>query len=100
MFWRPGCKSCTRLRGVLLDLEVDAVWRNIRADREAREFVGAANDDETVPVVRIGNHLLTDPSWRQLARLLGRATAGRLAHEGIAIALGLAAVAAWALSRP
>lgn len=73
VFWRPGCPFCTGLRGVLLDHEVTATWRNIWEDRQAREIVRSANrGNEIVPTVRIGNTTLTNPSWRDLAPHLGR----------------------------
>ena len=68
VFWRPGCPYCRGLRSVLLGHGVDATWRNIWTDAEARALVREANrGDETVPTVRVGTTLLTNPSWRQLA---------------------------------
>jgi glutaredoxin len=73
VFWRPGCPYCLRLRGELLDHGVEAEWHNIWVDAHARELVRAANNgNETVPTVRIGDRTLTNPSWRQLAPVLGR----------------------------
>lgn len=73
VYWRPGCPYCVTLRGVLLGHHVDAHWRNIWQDPDAREVVRAANNgNETVPTVRVGDRTLTNPSWRQLAPLLGR----------------------------
>lgn len=73
VYWRPGCPYCLMLRGVLLGHHVDARWHNIWQDSDAREVVRAANNgNETVPTVRVGDRMLTNPSWRQLAPLLGR----------------------------
>lgn len=73
VLWRPGCPHCRRLRSELRDRGVDATWRNIWSDAEARELVRAANDgDDTVPTVRVGETWLTNPTWRDLAPLLGR----------------------------
>lgn len=73
VFWRPGCPYCTRLRGVLLVHGVEATWRNIWEDSQAGQIVRAANNgNETVPTVRVDGTTLTNPSWRQLASVLGR----------------------------
>lgn len=72
VFWRPGCPYCSGLRRQLQCRQVPAIWRNIWEDPTARETVRAANaGNETVPTVRIGSQTLTNPSWRQLAQLLG-----------------------------
>lgn len=85
VFWRPGCPYCQGLRSVLLDQGVDATWRNIWTDAEARALVREANHgDETVPTVRVGTTVLTNPSWRQLAPVL----AGMAAAPGAAAAPG------------
>lgn len=73
VFWRPGCPFCQLLRGELQDRDIEAQWRNIWMDGEAREIVRAANHgNETVPTVRIGDRTLTNPKWRDLAPLVGR----------------------------
>lgn len=73
VFWRPGCAYCHDLRGLLLDYEVEATWRNIWSDPDARALVRAANQgNETVPTVRVGGVMLTNPTWRQVAKVLGR----------------------------
>lgn len=72
VLWRPGCPYCSALRRELDRRSVSASWRNIWQDNEARSLVRAANNgNETVPTVRIGERTLTNPSWRQLAPLLG-----------------------------
>jgi uncharacterized protein (DUF427 family)/glutaredoxin len=73
VLWRPGCPYCSSLRAELAAREVQARWRNIWTDREARELVRAANSgSETVPTVLVGGQALTNPTWRDLAPLLGR----------------------------
>lgn len=73
VFWRPGCAYCIALRRTLRRYDVPATWRNIWSDDEARETVRAVNrGDETVPTVRVGATTVTNPSWRELAPLLGR----------------------------
>lgn len=72
IFWRPGCPYCSRLRRDLTRRQVPATWRNIWDDPAARDVVRSANSgNETVPTVRVGSQTLTNPSWRQLAPLLG-----------------------------
>ncbi|MGH3494719.1 MAG: glutaredoxin family protein [Sciscionella sp.] len=72
MLWRPGCPHCAKLRRELARRGVSTRWRNIWQDDAARSLVRAANNgNETVPTVRIGDRTLTNPSWRQLAPLLG-----------------------------
>ncbi len=72
VFWRPGCPFCSRLRRELTRRNVEATWHNIWDDGQARALVRSANaGNETVPTVRIGTQILTNPSWRQLAPLLG-----------------------------
>lgn len=72
VFWRPGCPFCMRLRVDLRMRGIDATWRNIWQDDEARAIVALANDgNETVPTVRLGETTLTNPSGRQVAELIG-----------------------------
>lgn len=74
VFWRPGCPFCVKLRAVLALHGVDAEWRDIWEDEEARAIVQAANQgNETVPTVRVGGDVtLTNPSWSELSHLIGR----------------------------
>ncbi len=72
VFWRPGCPQCRDLRGVLLDHDLDATWRNLGTDPLALDFVRRLTGSETVPIVRVGGVTLTDPSWRAIAPLIGR----------------------------
>lgn len=72
VFWRPGCPYCSRLRRELSRRHVPATWRNIWDDPAARDIVRWLNSgNETVPTARIGATDLTNPSWSQLAPLLG-----------------------------
>lgn len=72
VFWRPGCPYCSVLRRQLERRQVPSTWRNIFDDPVAGDAVRAANSgNETVPTVRVGPQTLTNPSWRQLAPLLG-----------------------------
>jgi glutaredoxin len=100
VFWQPGCPYCRALRSVLLDHAVDATWRNIWADEEARALVREVNHgNETVPTVRVGMTTLTNPSWRQLAPVLERTTGRELGEPPAAVPGRPLAVAAlrWAL---
>ncbi len=72
VFWRPGCSSCSMLRRDLARRGVPATWHNIYADNQARAVVRSVNrGNETVPTVRVGSVTLTNPTWTQLAPLLG-----------------------------
>jgi mycoredoxin len=69
VYWRPGCPYYRRLRRALRG--IDAQWHNIWADVSARSFVRQANrGDETVPTVRVGQRVLTNPTGDQVAALL------------------------------
>lgn len=62
VYWRPGCVYCLRLRGALGKDKDKAAWVNIWADEEAATFVRSTNDgNETVPTVRIGEQVHTNP---------------------------------------
>lgn len=68
VFWRPGCPFCLKFRAQLKLHRVTVRMRNIWEDDEARAFVRAANDgNETVPTVRVGDRVLTNPSWREFS---------------------------------
>lgn len=72
VFWRPGCPYCAALRRTLRRRRIPATWRNIWTDDQARALVCAANGgNETVPTVRVGERTLTNPSWSELAPVLG-----------------------------
>ncbi|WP_068265173.1 glutaredoxin domain-containing protein [Janibacter limosus] len=62
IYWRPGCVYCLRLRGALGKDRDKATWVSIWADEEAAAFVRSINDgNETVPTVRIGEQVHTNP---------------------------------------
>lgn len=82
VYWRPGCPYCRRLRRALTCRDIDAQWHNIWDDEAARSFVRQANrGDETVPTVRVGQRVLTNPTGAQVAALLP-ARAGDAARPG------------------
>lgn len=71
VFWRPGCPFCIKLRTVLAARRVSATWRNIWQDDQARMLVASHNHgNEVVPTVRVGDQMLTNPSWRQLKKAI------------------------------
>lgn len=73
VFWRPGCPYCISLRHALKRDGTVATWRNIWEDDEARAFVRSVNNgNETVPTVRVGDKVATNPSGAQVAAMLGR----------------------------
>lgn len=131
VFWRPGCPYCSSLRSDLSRRGVAATWRNIWEDEGARAQVRAANSgNETVPTVRVGAQVLTNPSGARVAKLAGLgdgapgARAGgpsirwllswlpvaalvvagvvlaRSGHGGLSWAVDALAVAAWWFTRP
>ncbi len=76
VFWRPGCPFCLALRTGLTLRGVRARWRNIWEDPEAATIVRTHNQgNETVPTVRIGDTVLTNPSAGTVRRHARRAAA-------------------------
>lgn len=79
VFWRPGCPFCQALRVGLRLRGVRATWRNIYDDPAAAKIVRAHNGgNETVPTVRIGTTVLSNPTARDVrshARTLTRGAA-------------------------
>ncbi|WP_338751535.1 glutaredoxin domain-containing protein [Janibacter alittae] len=62
IYWRPGCMFCLRLRGALGKDKDRATWVSIWADDDAAAFVRSVNGgNETVPTVRIGDEVHTNP---------------------------------------
>ncbi|UUZ45806.1 glutaredoxin domain-containing protein [Janibacter limosus] len=62
VYWRPGCVYCLRLRGALGKDKDKATRVSIWADEEAAAFVRSINGgNETVPTVRIGEQVHTNP---------------------------------------
>jgi len=131
VFWRPGCPYCSSLRSDLSRRGVEASWRNIWEDEEARAQVRAANGgSETVPTVRVGTVVLTNPSGARVAQLAGSTGApvsrragqlpgrwllswtptialivtsallARSGHSGISWGIDVLAIAAWWFTRP
>lgn len=73
VFWRPGCPFCLTLRTGLALRGVTVRWRNIWEDPAAAAFVREHNQgNETVPTVRIGDTVLTNPSASTVRRLARR----------------------------
>lgn len=71
VFWRPGCTFCLKLWIDLALRRVDATWRNIWTDEEARAIVREVNGGaETVPTVRIGGSTLVNPGGGTVKRLV------------------------------
>lgn len=67
VFWRPGCPFCMVLRTDLTRRGIDALWRNIWEDDDARATVRGINGgNETVPTVRVGSVNLTNPSGAEV----------------------------------
>lgn len=67
VFWRPGCPFCLMLRVGLLVRGIRPRWRNTWQDPTAAEFVRTHNQgNETVPTVRIGDRVLTNPSAQKV----------------------------------
>ena len=65
-------------------------WRDIWDDEDARGFVRSANGGcETVPTVRVGTTVLTNPSGAQVARAAGvaarRARGARAGRDRVAL---------------
>ncbi|NYF97074.1 glutaredoxin domain-containing protein [Janibacter cremeus] len=62
IYWRPGCVYCMRLRGALGKDKDRATWISIWADEDAAAFVRSVNNgNETVPTVRVGETVRTNP---------------------------------------
>jgi glutaredoxin-like protein len=81
VFWRPGCLYCTSLRHGLRATGLPFEEINIWADRGAAGLVRtAANGNETVPTVLVGDHALVNPSVRRVLAAV-RAVAPQLAAE-------------------
>lgn len=53
--------------------QVEAMWRNVLTDSELPDVARAAStDDGLVPIVRVGAATLANPTWLELAAVLGR----------------------------
>ncbi len=70
-YWRPGCPFCMKLEFSLRRNGIEFVKHNIWENPEAAAVVRAAADgNETVPTVVVGNTALVNPSVKQVKRLL------------------------------
>ena len=70
-YWRPGCGFCMTLDRNLARYDIPLDKRNIWDDPDAADFVrSAANGNETVPTVRIGEVTLVNPSADQVLSVL------------------------------
>lgn len=71
-FWRPGCPFCMMLERSLTKAGITLEKRNIWEEDEAAAIVrAAANGNETVPTVRVGDVSLVNPSKNEVLALLG-----------------------------
>ena len=71
VYWRPGCSFCSRLLSTLSDAGATVRLHNIWEDEDARAFVRAHNsENETVPTVRLGARVVTNPPPSALVDLL------------------------------
>lgn len=71
VYWRPGCGFCMMLRRALDNAGVEATWINIWDDPEAAAFVRSVNNgNETVPTVRYGETVETNPRPKALIAAL------------------------------
>jgi mycoredoxin len=67
VYWRPGCMYCTGLMRQLDRLTVPYQRVNIWAEPEAAAIVRQADrGNETVPAVRVGDVILSNPSAHQV----------------------------------
>jgi len=73
--WRPGCPFCVALLFGLWARRVPHRRIDIWKDAEAAAWVRSVNGgNETVPTVRIGELVLTNPSTRAVIDALARAS--------------------------
>lgn len=76
LYWRPGRRSCERLRHALHDAGVEVEEVDIWEVPQAAAVVRlVADGNETVPTVTIGSTVMVDPSIRSvLAEVRGQAS--------------------------
>lgn len=71
LYWRPGCPFCVSLRRGLrrrgIAFEPINIWEDPAAAARVRQIAGG---NETVPTVTLGEHVLVNPSARQVAALV------------------------------
>jgi mycoredoxin len=71
MYARPGCPFCTMLRADLAAAGLSYRERNIWQDpAAAAEVRAAANGNETVPTINIGDVWMVNPSVEEVQRAL------------------------------
>jgi mycoredoxin len=71
MYARPGCPFCTMLRADLAAAGLSYQERNIWQDPEAAAAVrAAANGNETVPTINIGDVWMVNPSVDEIQQVL------------------------------
>ncbi len=74
--WRPGCGFCAALHRRLTAAGVAMNEFNIWEDPAAADRVrAAANGNETVPTVYVGDHSMVNPSVEDVLAAIDRATA-------------------------
>jgi mycoredoxin len=74
MYARPGCPFCTMLRADLASAGIAYRERDIWQDADAAADVrAAANGNETVPTVNIGETWLVNPSVDEIRNVLRKA---------------------------
>lgn len=79
VYWRPGCGFCSSLLRKLdasgLAFERENIWE----DEDAAAFVRlAANGNETVPTVRVGDMALVNPTADEVLRELAEVAPDQL----------------------
>ncbi len=71
--WRPGCGFCANLHRQLTGAGVAMREFNIWEDDDAAARVrAAANGNETVPTVYVGEQSMVNPSLEQVLAAIGR----------------------------
>lgn len=71
VYLRPGCGYCRRLRRALEREGVDYQTVDIWQEPDARAFVrSVAEGNETVPTVRLGDHVMVNPEPVDLLGLI------------------------------
>lgn len=75
VYHRPGCPFALRLRSQLTVHRVPHIATRFRQDPVAAARVRDLNDgNEVSPSVLVGEWWLTNPSWREVARAVARAS--------------------------
>lgn len=76
-YWRPGCPFCMTLRRGLhrrgIPFEAVNIWEDPDAAARVRE---AAQGNETVPTIVVGEHSLVNPTVAQVESLLREVAPG------------------------